>query len=208
MNVETLVTGPIETNCFIIHEEGKALVIDPGSEASRIEAALAERGLEVLAYPITHGHADHIGALAELHGARPAPIGLHPKDLEWAFEPINNLGPLMDAPVRPEKVERLWAEGQTWVDGPFEYEIMETPGHSPGAVAIYFPALRVLFPGDTLFQGSVGRTDLPGGDPRLLTESLERLAALPDDTMVYCGHGPATTIGEEKRSNYFMRHFA
>jgi glyoxylase-like metal-dependent hydrolase (beta-lactamase superfamily II) len=208
MHIDLIVTGPIQTNCFVVHEDGQALVIDPGADAAIIEKHLADRDLKVVAYPVTHGHVDHVGALAEMYQGRPAPIGLHPKDLAWAFEPDNSLGPLMGAPARPEKVERLWAEGQTWVDGPFEYTIMETPGHSPGAVALYFPALRVLFPGDTLFQGSCGRTDLPGGNPRLLTESLKRLATLPDDTRVYPGHGGATTIGEEKRTNFFMRPFA
>ncbi len=207
MDIQTLCLGPIQTNCHIVSDdEGRALVIDPASEASRILRVLDDHRLTVLAYPVTHGHADHIGALAEVHRRHPAPIGMHPSDAAWAFDSVNNLAPVMDAPERPTAIERMYAENQEWTDGSWTYRVIETPGHSPGAVAFHFPREKVLFPGDTLFQGSVGRTDLPGGDPRLLTQSLRKLAALPPETRVYPGHGPPTTIGEEKRTNYFMRY--
>lgn len=207
MNVEMLTLGPIATNCFIIwNDQGQALVIDPGSEPDQIEAFLEKHGLEVIAYPVTHAHADHISALADLHGKHKAPIAMHPEDLRWAFEPINQLLPFLGPPARPAAIERQLAEGQEWTDGPWTYRVLETPGHSPGAVAFHFEPEKAVFVGDTLFQGSVGRTDLLGGDARLLSKSLEKLARLPDDTVVYPGHGMPTTIGQEKKTNYFMQN--
>ena len=206
MHIHTLTIGPIETNCYIVRDDdARALVIDPGSEPERIIKFIDDHDLTVLAYPVTHAHADHIGALAEVHERYPAPIGLHPLDLAWAFEPINNLAPFLDTPKKPSAIERVFEDGQEWTDGAWHYEIILTPGHTPGAVALYFPEHHALFPGDTLFQGSVGRTDLPGGDPRALQKSLLRLAQLPDETRVYPGHGEITTIGHEKATNYFMR---
>lgn len=206
MHIESLVVGPIESNCYIIwNDRREALVIDPGDDADRILAAIEQAEAQVQAYLLTHGHIDHVSALAEVHEQHPAPIGLHPEDARWAFEPVNQMPPYYPAPRAPAGIERKWKDGEEWTDAGFRYRIMETPGHTPGGVSLYFPDHGVLFSGDTLFHGSVGRTDLPGGDPRILTASLRKLAHLPDDTRVYPGHGPMTTMGFEKENNPFLR---
>jgi hydroxyacylglutathione hydrolase len=207
MNVQILTLGPVGTNCFIVwnRDGGNALVIDPSSEATVILDFLDRHRLRVTAYLLTHGHVDHLSALSEAHRARPAPVAMHPEDQRWAFLPINQLPPFYPPPPPPPPIERALAEGQTWTDGDWSYRVLHTPGHTPGGVAFYFEDQRALFGGDTLFRGSVGRVDLPGGDARRMTQSLRRLATLPDDTVVYPGHGETTTIGEEKRTNYFLQ---
>jgi glyoxylase-like metal-dependent hydrolase (beta-lactamase superfamily II) len=206
MNIETVVVGAYEVNCYVVWDQGRnALVIDPGANPERIEKVIQANRLKVVAFLITHGHADHIGALPELHSSHPAPVALSAEDARWAFLPINQLLPHYPALTSPPKVERVLADGQKWTDGELRYEVIATPGHSPGGVCYYFPDAHALFAGDTLFQGSVGRTDIPGGDPRTLSDSLKKLKILPDDTRVFSGHGPETTIEIEKQTNFFMR---
>jgi hydroxyacylglutathione hydrolase len=206
MNIETVVVGAYEVNCYVIWDDDRrALVIDPGANPERIEEVIRTNGLTVTAYLITHGHADHIGALPALHALHPAPVALSAEDARWAFLPINQLLPHYPALVSPPNVERILSDGQKWTDGELRCEVIATPGHSPGCVCFHFPEAHALFAGDTLFQGSVGRTDIPGGDPRALSSSLKKLKTLPDDTRVFPGHGPDTTIGIEKETNFFMR---
>jgi glyoxylase-like metal-dependent hydrolase (beta-lactamase superfamily II) len=208
MKIETLTLGPAATNCYILWTKrgGPALVIDPASEADAVLAFLRDHELRVAAYPITHGHVDHVSALAEVRRAFPAPVALHPADQAWAFQPINQLPPFLSTPEAPDRIERDLAEGQTWTDAGWTYRVLHLPGHTPGGVGFYFEQEGILFAGDTLFAGSVGRVDLPGGNARLLTQSLNRLVRLPDATTVYPGHGGPTTIGAEKQTNYFMRY--
>jgi len=180
-------------------------VVDPGDDGGSILEFLDAQKLNVAAYLITHGHVDHVSALAEVCERYPAPILMHPLDQAWAFEPVNQLLPYYSTPRRPARIDREAAEGQHWEDAGLRYHVIFTPGHSPGSVSFFFPEEKLLFPGDVLFAGSVGRTDLRGGNARELTKSLKRLAELPDDTRVYPGHGVSTTIGSEKRGNFFMR---
>ena len=207
MHIETVVVGEFQVNCLIVWAEGsrEALVVDPGAEADRIRQAIDRRGLTVAAYLLTHGHVDHVSAVADLYDWHAAPVAIHAKDAEWAFSPMNALQPFYGPPRPPPEVARLLADDQEWNDGGLAYRVLHTPGHSPGCVCFWFPSERVVLTGDTLFAGSVGRTDLPGGSARLIQHSLRRLATLPDETAVYAGHGPETTIGEEKRTNFFMR---
>lgn len=206
MTVHTLTIGPFSSNCHLIaNRDRQALVVDPGGESETIIDFIASEKLTIAAYLITHGHVDHVHALSTVHARHPAPIGMHPLDSHWAFTTINAMLPYYDAPKPPPKIDRTWLEGQTWTDAGFTYRVIETPGHSPGSVSFHFEAENILFSGDVLFQGSVGRTDLPGGDSEVLAQSLEKLKKLPDDTAVYSGHGPVTTIGREKRSNPFLR---
>jgi hydroxyacylglutathione hydrolase len=206
MNIETVTVGAFQVNCCVVWDQGRnALVIDPGANPERILKVIDANRLKVTAYLITHGHADHIGALPAMHSVHTAPVAISSEDALWAFLPINQLLPYYPALVSPPKVERLLSDGQKWTDGELNYEVIATPGHSPGGVCFYFPEAHALFAGDTLFQGSVGRTDLPGGDPRALSNSLKKLKNLPDDTKVFSGHGPETTIGIEKQTNFFLR---
>jgi len=206
MNIETLVVGEFQVNCSVIWgPRGEAIVIDPGSEPAAILAFLEARGLTVAAYMLTHGHVDHISGLAAVHAERPAPIGLHPLDQAWAFTGRNALPPFYGVPTEPASIDRMLAEGQVWEDGGLTYHVIETPGHTPGGVCFHFPEADALIVGDTLFAGSVGRTDLPGGNSRVLQHSLKRLSALNGTLRVYPGHGPSTSIGHEKRTNFFMQ---
>ncbi|MBN1669406.1 MAG: MBL fold metallo-hydrolase [Kiritimatiellae bacterium] len=205
MHIETLVVSAFQTNCYLVWGASPdALVIDPGDQADGILARIRARELRVAAYLLTHGHVDHVSALAELYDAMPAPVGISAKDAGWAFSEKNQIFPY-SAPRRPGEVARLFEHGQEWTDAGLAWRVVSTPGHTPGGVCLHFPAERILFTGDTLFAGSVGRTDLPGGHPRMLAESLKKLAAFPDETRVYPGHGPPSTIGEEKRTNFYLR---
>lgn len=208
MKIRTLPTGMIQTNCILIsRENGDTLVIDPGADADTLLNILDTENLHVAGYPLTHGHYDHVLALHEMHAARPAPCFMHPLDLSWAFTPRNQNPPWYTQPD-PKSVPKItpaWESDGTFELGNFTFETLHLPGHSPGSVGFYFPDDKLLIGGDVLFKGSMGRTDLPGGDGTALYASLRRLAELPAETVVIPGHGPATTIGEEIRSNPYMR---
>jgi hydroxyacylglutathione hydrolase len=206
MTIDTIVVGEFQVNCIIISDtEKNAVVIDPGSDADLIQSYLNQHGLTVAGYMLTHGHMDHISALAELHDAYPAPIGMHPEDSAWAFTNVNEMLPFYGVPRQPSQIKRSLKDGQIWKDGDISIQIIETPGHTPGGVCFLLPDANALIVGDTLFAGSAGRTDLRGGNSRVLQQSLRRLQTLDDSLKVYPGHGPTTTIGREKRTNFFMQ---
>lgn len=206
MHLHIITVGLAQSNCFILWNDTKqALVIDPGGEPEQILDFLTRRQLRVVAYPLTHGHVDHVQGLAAVHREQPAPMGMHPADAAWAFTERNQLPPFYGPPEDPGPMDRRYEEGQTWTDAGFTYQVLHTPGHTPGGVSFYLPREGLLFSGDCLFMGSIGRTDLPGGDYPVLQESLRRLSALPDPTRVLPGHGPETTIGAEKGHNPFLR---
>jgi len=205
MNVETLPVGPLEVNCYLAWLNGPdTLVIDPGGDTEKVADALSRKSLRVAAYLLTHGHVDHIDALAELHDRYPAPVMLHTCDLEWAFESLNQLPPYYGSPRRPEGEIEGVQDGHAGDVAGLQYTVIGTPGHTPGSVCFWFEQDAALFGGDLLFAGSIGRTDLPGGDARTMTASLQRVMSLPDSTVVYPGHGPATTLGKEKQTNPFF----
>lgn len=209
MHVDALVVSLFQSNCFIVRRNDtcEALVIDPGDNAPDILDHLDRHQLTVSAYLVTHGHVDHVFALAGMVAARPAPVAMHPADAAWAFTARAAFPPYYGAPTAPPNIDRNLADGQTWTDASLTYRILHMPGHSPGGVAFYFEEEKILFGGDNLFRGSIGRSDLPGANPQVLAESLRRLMTLPDDVTVYGGHGPATTIGRERTSNPFLRSF-
>lgn len=207
MNIEAIPTGPFLEICYIVWDESrKAIVFDPGTDAHAILLILEDLDLDVAAYVCTHTHADHINALADLHDKRPAPIAMHSKDLDWAFSDINRIEPHYPVPRKPDidEFQRL-ETSRDWNFGGLDFQCLETPGHTPGGCCILFPEPGILIAGDTLFKGSCGRTDLAGGDPRQLKDSLNKLKQLPDNVRVYPGHGEDTTIGVERATNFFMQ---
>jgi glyoxylase-like metal-dependent hydrolase (beta-lactamase superfamily II) len=216
-------------------ETGEALVIDPGDEVARIEEILARHRLKVRAIVSTHAHIDHVGGLARLAQSTGAPVLMHAADLPL-YENIEIQAALLGMPApEATKVDELLKEGDSVRWGRFAAQIFHTPGHSPGSITLYLPAEGAaknagaraalaaahnaadaaladdqdppqLFAGDTLFAGSIGRTDLWGGSyPQIIDSIREKLLVLPDSTIVLPGHGPATTIGEERESNPFLR---
>ena len=194
----TIQVGSFEVNCTILSDAGKAYVVDPGHEAERIIALLEEKGLEPAAILLTHAHFDHIGAVNGLQRRWPGlPVYVHPADVAAFTHPLNRMEPFYPAVEKPENVRD--AREFTLA------EVIETPGHTPGGVCYRFKEDGLLLSGDTLFAGSVGRTDFPGGSMPTLMESLRKLTALPDDTLVIPGHGMQTTIGAEKAANPFLQ---
>jgi hydroxyacylglutathione hydrolase len=208
MNMDTIVVGDFEVNCFVLHgTESRCVVVDPGKDADAILDVIRRQRLSVDGYILTHGHFDHLSALADLYDRHPAPVACHPRDWEWAFTPANAMPPQYGPPRKPSDcVPVALSESQPLAMAGLTFRVIETPGHTPGSVCLYLPGEHVLITGDTLFAGSVGRTDLPGGSARALSASLKKLAALPPETTVHPGHGPATDIAAEKRTNYFMQH--
>ena len=193
--------GPYEVNCSILDIGGKAWIVDPGQEAERIAGLLGKKGLEPAAILLTHAHFDHIGGVPGLQRAFPGiPVYIGEKDVAVLTHPMNQMPP--DYPPVGKLANLRHAE--TLAGNLPGVETIATPGHTPGGVCYYFPGEKLLLSGDTLFAGSVGRTDLPGGDMATLMESLKKLTVLPGDTIVIPGHGPLTTIGDEKRGNPFL----
>ncbi len=199
--------GPFESNCFfLIDETNDCVVIDPGDDGNALREEIERRGLKPIALLLTHGHIDHITGLPELLSRHPVPVYLHPDDAAWAFEPQNRLPPWYNGPPSPAPVDvRDPRSPAPLVIGPWSFRVLETPGHSPGSVCYYLPEQALLFSGDTLFQGSIGRTDLPGGDAGTIEDSLQRLSGLPPETRVFPGHGPETNIADECRMNPWLR---
>lgn len=197
----TIQVGGFEVNCSILSENGKAWIVDPGQEADRIIDLLAKKGLEPAGVLLTHGHFDHISGIPGLLEKFPAlPIYIHEKDALMFGHPLNQLPPEYPSFAKPHNLKTL--DKLKGLEG---LEIVETPGHTPGGVCYYFPKDKLLLSGDTLFAGSVGRTDLPGGDMATLMDSLRKLTTLPDDTLVIPGHGMHTRIALEKSGNPFLQ---
>src|SRR5271157_3168874 len=204
MILETFPVGPLECNCTILGDEeaGEAIVIDPGDEVGRIQRRLAELGLKLKQILVTHAHIDHVGGALRLKQLTGAPILLNEKDL---------------ALLKMMKMQAAWVGMETPETAPpdesltdglvvgldrYPAQVLHTPGHTQGSVCLHFAPLKLVIAGDTLFAGSIGRTDLPGGNFNQIMDSLRsRLMTLPNETRVLPGHGPATTIGGERRGN-------
>jgi glyoxylase-like metal-dependent hydrolase (beta-lactamase superfamily II) len=203
-----LAVGPLQCNCSIIGDETtrEAMVIDPGDDIDDIVAILEEHKLQVKQIVITHAHIDHVGGAMKLRARTGASILLNQNDyalLKMLDVQASWLG--MSDPGKVE-IEAELAHDQTLTAGNLTANVLHTPGHTEGSVCLYFPAEKILIAGDTLFARSIGRTDLPGGSFEKIMHSLhERVLSLPDDTAVIPGHGPVTTIGEEREENPFLR---
>ena len=207
LSIRMLTVGPVAANAYLVTDAatGATVVVDPGDDAPRLLAALEEAGLVPDGIWLTHAHFDHIGAVAELRETHPVPVRLHPADAPL-YDNAEQQAAWFGMRVRPPGVAPLdLADGERLALGETIFTVLHTPGHAPGHVAFHAPDAGVLFSGDALFRGSVGRTDLPLCDPAALERSLrERLMVLPDDTRVLSGHGPETTIGHERRTNPFL----
>jgi glyoxylase-like metal-dependent hydrolase (beta-lactamase superfamily II) len=211
----TIPVGMLQCNCSIIGDPvtREALVIDPGDEVNRILELLGRHRLTVKAIVSTHAHIDHVGGLSKLHQYTGAPVLMHRDDLPL-YQAMDMQAEFLGV-VTPEitDVDQLLKEGDTLSWGSFQAQVIHTPGHTPGSVCLYLPKdggkivlpTPQLFAGDTLFAGSIGRTDLWGGSTEQMMDSLRmKVMALPDETAVYPGHGPMTLIGEERQSNPFL----
>lgn len=203
MIIRQLVVGQVQTNCYIAacDETKQGVVIDPGDDAGRILGEIEELGLTISYILNTHAHFDHIGANESLKRRFSVPLALHPLDLPILKERGGAALFGITAPQSPEPDMEL-ADKQRIEVGSLTFEVLSTPGHTPGHVSFYEPDQHVLFGGDVLFDGGIGRTDIPGGDTAAIMHSIkEILFKLPPDTVVYSGHGNPTTIGREQSTN-------
>ena len=205
---EILPVGLLACNCSILGDEEthEAMVVDPGDDVSAILEIVKRHGLRVTTIVVTHAHIDHIGGAQKLKAATGAAVVMNANDLPlyaqldmqaaWLGIPTPERTEI-DTPAR--EGERLWV-GSSGID------VLDTPGHTPGSISLWIPAEKKLLSGDTLFRDSIGRTDLPGGDGRRILVSIrEKLLSLPDEALVFPGHGDSTTIGREREFNYFLR---
>src|ERR1041384_712861 len=204
---EILPVGPLQCNCSVIGDDvsHEAIVIDPGDDIEDVLAIVRKHKLQVKHIVITHAHIDHVGGAMKMRAATGAPILLNQNDyalLKMLDEQAAWIG--MDSPGKVD-IDQSVGQADTIKAGSLVADVIHTPGHTEGSVCLYFPTEKKLIAGDTLFAGSVGRTDLPGGSMQKILRSLQdKVLALPDETIVVPGHGPLTTIWEERESNPFL----
>ncbi|NMA02421.1 MAG: MBL fold metallo-hydrolase [Clostridia bacterium] len=208
MQIIGLPVGMIEGNCYLVScaKTKEAMVIDPGAEGTRILEIIAKNNINVKYIVNTHGHHDHIGAVKEVKEGTGALILIHSEDAHMLENPTKNLSTFMGRDSKQPKADKLLKDGDSIQIGELNFQVIHTPGHTLGGISLYNKEKKACFTGDTLFLGSIGRTDLPGGSyPTIIKSIKEKLLTLPDDVVVYPGHGPATTIAQEKRINPFLR---
>jgi glyoxylase-like metal-dependent hydrolase (beta-lactamase superfamily II) len=208
VRVDAFTVGPLQENCYLVVDEqaGEAVLVDPGDEALRLTEAVRASGARLTAIWLTHAHVDHVGAVAPLVKEFAVPVALHPADRPL-YDRATQIGLTYGMRIEPLPEPALaLSEGMSVQVGALRFDVLHLPGHAPGHVA--FVGHGVMFSGDVLFAGSIGRTDLPLCDPRAMRSSLERLATVEPTTVVYPGHGPDTTIARELRSNPFLAGLA
>jgi hydroxyacylglutathione hydrolase len=205
MNMKQFSLGPLGTNCYIVYKENKAIIIDPGGDANQVKQWLSLERLEPIAILLTHAHFDHIGAVDDLRQHYHIKVYMHHQEASWLMDPsLNRSTFFIGAEIKTDAPDYLLEAGEFSL-GPFDFEVIYTPGHSPGSISFLVKEEHIIFSGDVLFHRGIGRTDLPGGDFAVLTDSIQnKLYKLEDETVVYPGHGPKTVIGEEKLHNPFV----
>lgn len=206
---EIIPVGMLACNCSIVGDEatGEAVVIDPGDDVERVQEILARRKLQPRYIVVTHAHIDHVGGIEKLKKATGAPVLMHQSDLPLYQNLVIQAAWLGVRPPGTVEVDQFLRQGDRLRWGGLELEVLHTPGHSPGSVSLHMPGEHArIFSGDTLFQASIGRTDLWGGSfDQILRSIHETLLRFPDETPVFPGHGPATTIGDERETNPFLQ---
>lgn len=205
--VRHAVVGPFAANSYIAacSRTGEAVLVDPGGDVDRVLGMLGPEGFRVVRIFVTHGHIDHVAGGSRAKAATGAPLQIHAGDMSWLDALPRQAEMFGFDPVEAPSVDHLHEHGETFRVGECEGKVLHTPGHSQGSCCLWFEKERVLFTGDTLFQGSVGRTDLPGGDLAALFGSIkERLFTLGDAVHFHPGHGPAGLLGDERRANPFV----
>lgn len=211
MNWKQIPLGPLQTNAYILYnEKNEAVIFDPGGEGEALNDWLNKQQIRPLAILLTHAHFDHIGGVDAVRDHFNIPVYIHKAEEDWLSDGMKNgsarfLG--MNA-ITARPAENIISEEQTLTIGGFSFEVYETPGHSPGSLSYYHKESQIVFSGDALFQSSIGRTDLPGGNHQQLIDAIHaKLLVLPEETIVACGHGPTTTIGREMDGNPFLSGF-
>lgn len=200
--------GMVQANCYILQDnQKKCIVIDPGGQGEMLIDFIKEKNLTPIAILLTHAHFDHIGAVDDVLAVWDVPLHMHKKEVSWLKDPKLNGSTFFGLPEvivnkTPEKINL----NEPLIVGEFQFDVFHTPGHSPGSVSFYLKDEGIVISGDALFQGSIGRTDLVEGNFDILKQSIEeKLFTLPDETVVYSGHGMSTTIGYEKSYNAFLK---
>jgi hydroxyacylglutathione hydrolase len=205
MIIRKLSVGPMEANCYILEceETQTAMVIDPGSDAARILSVISENNLQLKLIVNTHAHIDHIAANSDLKEKTRAPLCIHSADADMLVNPQKNLSFFIGESMSSPAPDRLLVDGDVLEVGMLHLKVMHTPGHSPGSICLLGD--RCIFTGDLLFAGGIGRYDFPGSSYTTLMDSLRKVMALGDNLIVYPGHGPTTTIGNERGTNPFLQ---
>jgi hydroxyacylglutathione hydrolase len=209
MKIDHLILGAYQTNCYVLRSGETAtdcLIVDPGLEAGDLLDFLHQHELNPVAVVLTHGHIDHMAGVAALRQEYPdTKVYIHKLDAEMLIEPRHNLSALVGVMFKTEPADVLIQDKSTVEEAGIKLDVLHTPGHTPGGICLYSKDEGVVFTNDTLFADSIGRSDFPGGSvAQLLSNIKDRLFTLPDDTKVYPGHGPETTIAHEKAHNPFL----
>jgi len=210
MQIQTLVLGPFQTNCYILRPSENTtdcLIIDTGLSSDNLIDHLTQNNLNPIAIILTHGHADHTAAIPALLKKFPKlEVYIHELDAELLTDPQTNLSTMAGITLNLQPPDHTLTHNQTLNIAGIQLNVIHTPGHTPGGISLYCPEQNILFSGDTLFESSIGRTDFPGSSfDDLINAVKTKLFTLPDNTVVYPGHGPATTIAQEKKFNPFLK---
>ena len=205
LKIETMTVGMAQSNCYIIHNETEAIIVDPGGEQARIEQTIERLDIKPIAILLTHTHYDHIGALEGIRDTYNVPVYVAAEENNWLMDPMRNLSGYVGESITTRPAEEELLIGDEMTIGDFTFKVLPTPGHSPGGVSFVFMDGDFVITGDALFGGSIGRTDFPGSNhEQLLTSIREQLFTLPEHYTIYPGHMGRSTIGHEKNYNPFF----